>query len=326
MWAQAWYCVPARHGHNAALIAEAQLMHGWRQVVEARDALGESPFWHPQEQRLYWVDIPGRLLRRVKDDGSKAEAWPMPQEPGCIAPARGGGLVIALRDGIYRAREWGGALQLLHQALHDPATTRFNDGKADPLGRFWAGSLDEPKDGQRAALFCLDPAAPTLQRMLGPATTANGLAWSPAADRLYWTDTPSHEVRVWDWDARGNVLSNARVLHRFSPKPAGWVPGQPGYGGRPDGAAVDVDGNYWCALYEGARIVQLSPAGELLREVATPMLCPTMPCFGGPDLRTLYLTSAGDRPAAELAAMPLSGCVVALRVDVPGLPVNFFNG
>jgi sugar lactone lactonase YvrE len=300
-------------------------MDRWQPVVDAADQLGESPFWHPHERRLYWVDIPGRQLRRVAPDDGRVESWPMPAEPGCIAPARNGGLVVALRDGVYRARTWGGALDLLQAAPYDAATTRFNDGKADPHGRFWAGTLFEPKHTPHAELFSLDARARRLVRMAGAATTGNGLAWSPDARTLYWADTQAHAVRAWDWDGVSNRLGSPRVFHQFAPKPAGWQPGAPGYGGRPDGAAVDRDGNYWCALYEGGRIVQLSPAGQLLQEVPAPMLCPTMPCFGGDDLRTLFVTSAGNRPAAEVAQRPWSGRIVATRVDVPGLPVNFFS-
>ena len=99
----------------------------------------------------------------------------------------------------------------------------------------------------------------------------------------------------------------------------------PGYGGRHDGAAVDTDGNYWVAMYEGAKLLQLSPGGDVIREIATPALCPTMPCFGGDDLKTLYLTTVRhQRSADELATYPESGCVFSMRVGVPGLPVNFF--
>ncbi len=131
-------------------------------------------------------------------------------------------------------------------------------------------------------------------------------------------------MRAWDWDAAANVLANERVLHRFDPKPAGWQPGDAGYGGRPDGATVDADGNYWCAMFEGARLVKLSPAGQLLQELPLPVLCPTMPCFGGDGLRTLFVTTAGKRSDEERARHPLSGHVLSARVDVPGLPVNFF--
>ncbi|HZY17354.1 MAG TPA: SMP-30/gluconolactonase/LRE family protein [Ramlibacter sp.] len=306
-------------------------MGTWHSLAEHADQLGESPFWHPQERRLYWVDIPGRCLRRADPATGAVDSWPVPQEPGCIAPARSGGLVVALRDGVYRARTWGGALEQVHRFGHDVATTRFNDGKADPLGRFWAGTLYEPKHAPAAALFSVDcrpdngqGGQPRVVRQAGDVTTANGLAWSPDGGTLYWADTQAHLVRAWDWDAAANRLGAARVFHQFAPKPSGWRPGEPGYGGRPDGAAVDAQGNYWCAMYEGARLVKLSPAGELLAVLPTPVQCPTMPCFGGDDLRTLYVTSAGNRPDDERARLPRSGHVVWTRVDVPGLPVNFF--
>jgi sugar lactone lactonase YvrE len=117
-----------------------------------------------------------------------------------------------------------------------------------------------------------------------------------------------------------------RVFQQFAPKPAGWQPGQPGYGGRPDGATVDAEGNYWVAMFEGQRLLRIAPSGQVLNEVAMPARCPTMPCFGGDDLKTLYVTTARhERPAAELAALPLSGRVLSMRVEVPGLPVNFVS-
>ncbi len=303
-------------------------MSHWQTVVTQPSALGESPFWHPQEQMLYWVDIPGRHIHRCNVFMGTVESWPVHAEPGCIAPAIGGGLVMALRDGIYRARSWGQIPEKLVDASHDTATTRFNDGKCDPVGRFWAGTMYEPRDKAAAQLFSMDGRngrAPALELKAGDATIANGLAWSPDAGTLYWTDTTAHVIRAWDWDAAGNRMHRGRVFKQFPPKPAGWQPGQAGYGGRPDGAAVDVQGNYYVAMFEGGRVLKLSPAGEVLADWAVPALCPTMPCFGGDDLQTLYLTTARHgRPAAELEAMPQSGCVFALRVDVPGLPVNFF--
>ena len=304
----------------------------WQTAISRPSELGESPFWHPDEESLYWVDIPARQIRRANVSKGTVESWTMPSEPGCIAPARtqgkNAGLVIALRDGIYRARQWGGALELLAPALHDTATTRFNDGKADPLGRFWAGTIYEPRNAARAQLFSLDGRggrAPVLELKAGNATTANGLVWSPDAATLYWTDTPSHTIRAWDWDAASNVMRHERVFQQWPVKPEGWQPGRPGYGGRPDGAAVDAEGNYYVAMFEGGRLLKLSPAGELLAEFAVPAQCPTMPCFGGADLKTLYLTTARhNRPAGELQRWPDSGCIFSMRVEVPGLPVNFF--
>ena len=303
----------------------------WEVAVPEADALGESPFWHPGEQRLYRVDIEGRLVRRFDPATGAGEQWELPQEPGCIAPAARGGLVLGLRDGIYRARSWGGPLQCIVRFRHGPHL-RFNDGKADPLGRFWAGTYYELRDARKADLYCFDcrpdngsGGSPLVQLKATNATSANGLAWSPDQRTVYWADTAAHTVHAWDWGARGNAMRRHRVFHRFAPKPPGWKPGDAGYGGRPDGAAVDAQGHYWVALYEGGRLLRLSPEGAIVGEFEVPARCPTMPCFGGPDLRTLYLTTARrGRPAEELAAWPESGRVFAARVDVPGLPVNFF--
>ena len=296
----------------------------WQTVTTQPCALGESPFWHPTEQQLYWVDIPGQQLHRCNVFMGSVESWAMPSEPGCIAPAASGGLVIALRDGIYRAHQWGGALQLLAAAQHDTTTTRFNDGKADPSGRFWAGTMFEPRTAASAQLFSLDGGA--LQVKVSHATIANGLAWSPNAKTIYWADTPTHTVRAWDWNQHTNTMSGERVFKQWPGKPAGWQFGTAGYGGRPDGAAVDVEGNYYVAMFEGARLCKLSPSGQELASIDLPALCPTMPCFGGDDLKTLYVTTASyQRSAAELQAFPQSGCVFSARVDVPGLPVNFYR-
>ena len=304
-------------------------MTSWRTVVAQPDQLGESPFWHPIERKLYWVDIPARQIRRVDPADGRAESWPMPSEPGCIAPMHGGGLAIALRDGIYRAPGWGVAPTLVARFAHDTRTTRFNDGKADPMGRFWAGTMYEPRDARRAELYSIDLRGgdtPVIEVKATNAVIANGLAWSPDARVVYWADTASHVIHAWDWNAQSNAMQHHRIFQQFAPKPDGWKAGESGYGGRPDGAAVDVQGNYWCAMFEGARLLKFSPDGVLLAEVPLPVRCPTMPCFGDDDLRTLYVTSAThNRSAEELQGLPQSGCVIAARVDVSGLPVNFVS-
>jgi sugar lactone lactonase YvrE len=161
--------------------------------------------------------------------------------------------------------------------------------------------------------------------MAGDVTVSNGLAFSPDGRTMYWSDTTAHRIYALDFDGSDGTLSRQRVFAEFPLKAPGQILAD--YGGRPDGAAVDAEGAYWVAMYEGQRLLRLSPAGELLREVPLPVRCPTMPCFGGADLRTLYVTTARDkRPAGELAAQPLAGCVLAMAVDVPGLPVNFARG
>ena len=301
----------------------------WHAVVGDANQLGESPFWHQAEQTLYWVDIPQRQILRANVYMGSVEHWDMPSEPGCIAPAASGGLVIALREGVFRARQWGGGLEHVATLDYDPAHMRANDGKCDALGRLWIGTLDETKQARNAALYMIDARAPgkaLVVRKTDPATlavtTGNGLAWSPDGATLYWADTASHAVWAWDFDAVSASLSRPRLFHQFTPKSEA---NPEAYAGRPDGAAVDVQGNYCVAMYEGARVCQLSPDGRLLAEWSTPAQCPTMPCFGGDDQRTLYLTTARQkRSTAELQALPLSGCILSRRAAVPGLPVNFF--
>lgn len=286
----------------------------------APSLLGESPLWHPVEQVLYWCDIPGRSLHRWDPESGRHQQWSFGTEVACCAPLDQGGLLLALRDGLWRFNPADGTRTCVSVAPYNGAIERYNDGKADPQGRFWVGTIYEPRDAARAALYRWDGGL--LERAAGDITVSNGLAWSPDTRTLYWADTPAHVIYACDFDTDGGALSNRRVFARFSPRD----PDQPieSYGGRPDGAAVDVEGGYWVAMFEGARMLRFAPGGELLQTIPLPVRCPTMPCFGGPDLRTLYITTAREkRPAPELAEMPLSGCVLHLRVDVPGLPANF---
>lgn len=301
-------------------------MTTWNQITTTPSVLGESPFWHPQEQMLYWADIAGCKLHRMNAFTGDIEIWDMPSEPGCFAPAKSGGFIIALRDRIVRVQAWGGALQTLMMIDHDAATTRSNDGKCDAAGRFWVGTMFEPRTANNAKLFCWDGTA--LQFKQGNAIVANALAFSPDSKTIYWADTPQHKIWAWDFDAASSAMTNQRIFKQFAPKPDGWTSGLPnngGYGGRPDGAAVDVQGNLWVAMFEGKRVVQLSPTGVELQSIEAPVTTCTMPAFGGDDMQTLYLTSARhNRSEAELAREPQMGCVFSMRVNVAGMPVNFY--
>jgi sugar lactone lactonase YvrE len=289
----------------------------------APSLLGESPFWHPDEAALYWCDIPGRALHRFAPGGADHREWPLETEPGCCAPLPGGAVLLAMRDGLFRFDPASGQRRRLAGAPYDPKHERFNDGKADPQGRLWVGTIYEPRQPPKAALYRWD--AGRLDRIAGDITVSNGLAFSPDGRTLYWSDTTAHRIHAFDFDGSDGSLTRRRVFAEFAQR----LPGQPlaQYGGRPDGAAVDAEGAYWVAMYEGQRLLRLAPDGSVMREVALPVRCPTMPCFGGPDLRTLFITTARNhRPADELAQQPLAGCVLSLRVDVAGLPVNFARG
>jgi len=290
-----------------------------RLAVGAAALLGESPVWHPRERALYYCDIPARRLQRFDPASGELSHWEFDTEVASLAPCLNGMLLLAMRDGLWHFDPSNGERQRAARAPYDPAHERFNDGKCDPQGRFWVGTIYEPRTPALAALHCF--AQGELQTRAKGFTTVNGLAWSPNGRTMYWSDTRAHTIYAADFDPADGTLSGRRVFASFPVKQGDSLVG---YGGRPDGAAVDAEGAYWVAMFEGQRLLRLSPDGELLREVELPVRCPTMPCFGGADLKILYITTARDnRPVAELLAQPWAGCVLALDVDVPGLPVNF---
>lgn len=292
-----------------------------RLAVASAALLGESPVWHPREQALYYVDIPGHRLQRYDPANGDLRHWQFDTDVASLAPCVDGSLLLAMRDGLWRFDPAGGGRQLVAEPPYEPATERFNDGKCDPQGRFWVGTIYEPRDPALAALYCLSDKR-RLERRVADLTVTNGIAWSPNGRTMHWSDTKTHTIFAADFDPVDGGLSRQRVHARFAMR----EPGQTleAYGGRPDGAAMDAEGCYWAAMFEGQRLVRLSPSGAVLREVRLPVRCPTMPCFGGADLKTLYVTTARhNRPAAELADQPWAGCVLAIDVDVPGLPVNF---
>jgi len=291
-----------------------------RVAVPAAALLGESPVWHPGEQVLYYADIPGHKLQRFDPKTGDLQHWEFDTDVASLAPRMNGTLLLAMRDGLWHFDPSSGERALVAKPGYDPATERFNDGKADPQGRFWVGTIYEPRVPALASLNCF--ANGKLTKKVEGITVSNGLAWSPNGRTIHWSDTKAHTIYAADFDPQSGALSRQRVFANFGLK----QPGQPldTYGGRPDGAAMDAEGCYWAAMFEGQRIIRLSPDGEVIREVRLPVRCPTMPCFGGPDLRTIYITTSREnRPQAELIEQPYAGCVLALEVDVPGLPVNF---
>lgn len=302
--------------------------------------LGESPLWHPVRRQLFWVDIDAKALLAidVDDDVPMPQQWPLPESPGCIglvaadddpAVIDADHLVITLRSGFFRIDLRDETLLRLSAPLFDGSVMRFNDGRIDRQGRFWAGTIYEPRGKALAGLFCLDagqvrevtgPGAPDEQARQWSVVTSNGLAFTDDGRTVYQSDTPAHTVYRFDFDASTSALSNRRPFWTTDDtRPS------PDYGGRPDGAALDADGRYWSAQFEGARIVCLSPDGGLVETVMLPAQSPTMVAFGGDDLRTLYVTTATpDAAKARASAANANGRLLSLRVDRPGqAPVGY---
>lgn len=276
--------------------------------------LGECPRWDEQAQLLYWVDINAKQLHRFNPASGIDDFLQFDQEIGCFSLRQQGGFVVAGRHGFYRLDGWNTALDFIADPESHLTHNRFNDGRTDAAGRFIAGSVYPPKDHGGASIYRLTPDGDVI-RLVDNLLTANGIAFSPDNKTFYYADTPSHAINAYDYDIATGHLSNPRLFHQF---PLG--------NGRPDGAAVDCAGNYWTALYEGGRVVQLSPAGEILTEIKVPARCPTMLAFGDKDLKTLYITSVGGRPDSELADYPHSGAIFKVRVAVAGLPEHRFAG
>jgi len=284
-------------------------------VLDIKASLGECPVWSIVEQVLYWVDINAPSLNRFDPRTGKNTAWAMPESIGSFALRSEGGFVAALRGGVWLTDGDGRLERKIAAAPYAPAHHRFNDGRADPQGRFWIGSMNENRDAATGALYCLD-ADHALAPMISGITISNGLAWSPDSRTMYHADTATRTIYAWQFDPATGGITNQRVFARFL-----------GETERPDGGAVDREGCYWSAFYRGGRIVRLSPRGELVAEFPLPAMCPTMCSFGGPDLQTVYVTTARQhREAEELARLPHSGGIFAMRVDVPGMPEPAFAG
>lgn len=273
-------------------------------VLPLRCALGESPVWDDAAGILSFVDIPGRCLHRYDPALGVLSSRGLPEQAGCAVPLSGGGYVAALRTGIFQIGADGSVGRMLAANPTDPADTRFNDGRVDPSGHLIVGTIDEPKSGSRAGLYRLERTG--LRLLFGGLLTSNGLAFSPDGRTMYHSDTPRFVVHAYDYDPDSGQVAGKRVFAQLDPDAADR--------GRPDGAAVDADGCYWTALYQGGRVQRYDPDGTLMAEYKTPARSPTMPCFGGPDRRTLYVTSAGGNE------YPLDGALFAMPVDVAGLP------
>ena len=279
-------------------------------VVAEPAKLGESPMWSVAEQKLYWVDIDARELHRFDPATGFDECRSFADPVGCFAFVEGGGLLLAMKAGFALLDNWDADPRPFGaQLFADRPDIRFNDGRTDPAGRFWAGSVNMAKSAQDAALYRLDGDG-MVTEMEGDMLTCNGAAFTADGRRFFHADTPSHAVRAYDCDPATGTLSGRHILHQF-------VHGT----GRPDGGSADAEGCYWSALFDGSRVVRLAPDGTLLAEVALPAKRPTMIAFGGDDLRTAYVTTARTGLSEEaLGAQPHAGAIFSFRVDVPGVP------
>jgi sugar lactone lactonase YvrE len=285
-------------------------------ALDAAAELGEGPRWHAGERQLYWVDIGRNELHRFDPASGADEVRRFAAPVGCFAFRAGGGLLLAMKDGLASIDGWESALVPFGpQILADKRDLRFNDGRTDPAGRFWAGTVNMAKSAQDAALYRVERDG-AIREIEGGMLTCNGAAFSADGRQFRHADTPSHALRGYDVEPVSGALGARRIVHQF-----------PSGEGRPDGGSFDAEGYYWSALFDGGRVVRIAPDGAIEETVALPVSRPTMIAFGGDDLRTAYVTSARTGLSAEaLAAQPHAGAIFSFRVAVPGVPEWPFAG
>lgn len=274
--------------------------------------LGESPVWDDRRELLFFVDILAPAIHAIKLDGSGLRSWPMPAPVGSVGLTRTGRLIAALKHDLALFDPESGALQPFARLPPDePRTTRLNDGKVGPDGAFWIGTMDDEPDRRPiGALYRVAPDG-SVTRQIEALRVSNGLAFSPDGTMMYHADTRSFWLDRWDFSAATGAISGRRRIHTFD-----------GGIGLADGGATDAEGCYWSAGIYAGRLNRFSPEGELLEGFAVPVPAPTMPCFCGPNLRLLAVTSHRTGTiAAQLDRFPQSGRLFIARAPVRGEPV-----
>jgi sugar lactone lactonase YvrE len=282
------------------------------------DCIGEGPLWSVAAQALYWIDIGRKRLHRQTLSGNRLPSWSLPDHPGCIAELPANKLAVALGVGVHRLDLESGDIDLFSPVPARRPGTRFNDGKVDPKGRLWVGTMQDnfgPNgteisiDRFDGALYRFDSDArvKSLEEDIG---IPNTLAWSPDLKRFYFGDSLKGSIFQYDFDAESGDLSNQRLFCDVS-----------GHG-VPDGSAMDVDGCLWNARWDGSAVVKITPAGKVDQVIQLPVPRPTSCAFGGSGLKTLFVTSATNGLTAEqLHLAPLSGSVLAIEGIAQGISV-----
>ena len=293
-------------------------MPDYQIAVDCQTRLGECPLWHSGEDALYWVDIEGRTLWRHDPATGETRSWPTPDRVGSFAFVASGGFLLALPDRIVRWTPDSGPAETVIAALPGQAKgTRLNDGRCDRQGRFVVGAFDETTRQPIGSVWRLELDGSVTTLIAAGITCANATCFSPDGRTMYFGDTPSGNIWAYAYDpAPGAPLGERRLLTDSRDQP-----------GKPDGAVVDAEGFVWNAQVFGNRLARYAPDGRLDRAIDLPIKNPTCPCFGGPGLTTLYLTSLrGSRALSDWQPGPIDGTILALAPGVQGLPEVMFQG
>jgi sugar lactone lactonase YvrE len=287
-----------------------------RVALNIKADLGEGAIWNQQESLLWWIDIEKGILHKFNPADGTDKEYPLGRRIGTVVPTETGKALVALEDGLNFFDPSTGNLTFIADPDADIPDMRYNDGKCDPSGRFWVGGMGMGQDNRyQSSLYRLDHDLKTY-KMLDSITCSNGICWSLDKTRMYYIDTPTMKVMVFDYNDNTGEIRNGRTLVEI---PQGM--------GAPDGMTIDSEGNLWVCLWGGAGVACFdAETGTLLRKIEVPAANVTSCAFGGRDLSTLFITTASISMSPEAKAKyPLAGNLFAINLDVKGLPAFFFK-
>lgn len=284
-------------------------------VIDSKSELGEGAIWNYKTSELMWVNIKGKILNFYKPKTGNNKEMFTGQLIGTVVPTESGNVLVALQNGIYSFDIKTGSKKLLVDPEENLLNNRFNDGKCDPAGRFWAGTMSTVGTKKNGALYRLNMDK-SIHKMVENVSISNGIVWSIDRTKMYYIDTPTHQVMRYDYDDETGDITNPQVAVEI-PADMGW----------PDGMTIDEKGNLWIALWGGFAVGCWNPeTGKLVRTIKVPAKNVTSCAFGDDDLGTLYVTTAReDNSKEELEKYPNSGGVFKTRPGVKGVGAFFFN-
>lgn len=285
-------------------------------ILDAKAILGECPSWDERTQNLYWVDIEKKQLNIFNPSSKKNRIINLNHYVSAVAPRQSGGLVLAMHHGFhFLDLENENLTPICDPEKHLPKN-RFNDGKCDPTGRFWAGTTAMNDSNNKGRLYCLDTKQ-KITSVINEVKMSNGLAWSPDNQTMYYIDTPTKEVAAFDFHLDTGNINNKRIVVTI-----------PDEEGVPDGMTIDEEGNIWVAHWGGYKVSCWNPnSGALLRTIKLPAVNVTSCVFGGENLNELYITTASSGlDDKALSEQPLAGGLFRLKTNVKGLPTVRYKG
>ncbi|WP_082113266.1 SMP-30/gluconolactonase/LRE family protein [Kordia jejudonensis] len=278
-------------------------------------ALGEGAFWNHETNELYWIDIEGKTAHIFNPKTTENRSFPTASHIGTIVPKNKNEALIALVDGIYTMNVHTGETTVFADMKAQLTGCRLNDGKCDPAGRLWVGSMNWQQEKGKAKLFAIQNNGAVTTK-LDSVTISNGIVWTKDQKTMYYIDTPTSQIKAYDYDNATGNISNERVAVQVSSDL-----------GFPDGMAIDAEDMVWVGMWNGNAVIRFNPkTGELLQKIEVPAHNITSCAFGGDNLEILYITSAKlDMTKEEAEKYPLAGSIFQVQTGVKGVKSAFFN-